>query len=255
MSATNGTLGAAVGTISPSSPPIPTAVSLRDAAAAAVNLALSTPFLSDDATYVFPRDKLAREMKDPSKTPLAIVACGSYSPVTYLHLRMFEMMYDFIEDHGEFELIGAYFSPVSSGYKRNGLADCRHRVRMCELAVADSTFIMVDRWEACRPDAERTSVVLQHFDDCINGGVSSNPDEWGVLCNGKRRQVRIMLLAGGDLIESFAKIDVIDGVKVPLWAPADLDVILGKYGCIIIERTGSNVHDFLIKHQKLYDHR
>jgi hypothetical protein len=29
---------------------------------------------------------------DETKTPLVIVACGSYSPITYLHLRMFGKM-------------------------------------------------------------------------------------------------------------------------------------------------------------------
>ncbi|KAI9365410.1 hypothetical protein DFJ73DRAFT_807659, partial [Zopfochytrium polystomum] len=187
----------------------------------------------------------------PTKIPIVIVGCGSYSPVTYLHLRMFDMVHDYVRDHGGFEIIGSYFSPVSSGYKKEGLAAYRHRVRMCQLAADDSDYLMVDPWEASQPDAQRTAVVLQHFDDFING----RPNEWGVLCNGVRRKVKVMLIAGGDLIQSFATINVVDGMKVPLWAPADLDFILGKCGCFIIERTGADVHDFLLKHQKLYDHR
>ena len=97
------------------------------------------------------------------------------------------MAKDFVKDHGEFEIIGAYFSPVSSGYKKEGLAHFKHRVRMCELAVQDNDMIMVDAWEARQPDAQRTAVVLQHFDDCINGGAfGGGKDEWGVLCDGKR---------------------------------------------------------------------
>lgn len=26
---------------------------------------------------------------DETKTPIVLIACGSYSPITYLHLRMF----------------------------------------------------------------------------------------------------------------------------------------------------------------------
>lgn len=44
---------------------------------------MSVPF---EPAYVFPRDKL----KTPSgkKTPLILLACGSYSPVTFMHLRL-----------------------------------------------------------------------------------------------------------------------------------------------------------------------
>lgn len=84
---------------------------------------------------------------DPSKTPLVLVACGSYSPLTYLHLRMFEMAQDFIADTPEFEIIGGYFSPVSDAYDKPGLAAWEHRVEMCELAVEGSGWLMVDHWE------------------------------------------------------------------------------------------------------------
>jgi hypothetical protein len=31
-----------------------------------------------------------------------------------------------------------------------------------------------------------------------------------------------MLIAGADLIQSFATIDIKDGVKIPLWLPSDV---------------------------------
>ena len=43
----------------------------------------------DLASYAFPANKLKRIMDDGSKTPLLLIACGSFSPITYLHLRMF----------------------------------------------------------------------------------------------------------------------------------------------------------------------
>lgn len=46
--------------------------------------------------------------------------------------------------------------------------------------------------------------------------------------SGKRRGVKIMLLAGGDLIESMGEPDV--------WADQDLHHILRKYGCLIVEK-------------------
>jgi nicotinamide mononucleotide adenylyltransferase len=77
--------------------------------------------------YKFPADVLQRTMKDPTKTPLCLVACGSFSPITYLHLRMFEMAADYAKFDTEFEVVGGYLSPVSDAYKKAGLASSYHR--------------------------------------------------------------------------------------------------------------------------------
>lgn len=97
------------------------------------------------------------------------MACGSYSPLTYLHLRMFEMGHDYIADSEQFEIVGGYFSPVSDAYAKPGLAPWYHRVDMCELAVQDSTWIMVDSWEPSQPNYIRTARVLDHFNEYLNG--------------------------------------------------------------------------------------
>ncbi|KAJ3094545.1 hypothetical protein HDU97_007951 [Phlyctochytrium planicorne] len=177
---------------------------------------------------------------------------------------MFEMAKDYVADHESFEILGGYFSPVSSGYKKEGLARYKHRVRMCELAVQDSDWIMVDGWEAMQKDSQRTAVVMQHFDLHINGegaGVGGIGSGGVLLSNarrfgtGQRKKIRILLIAGGDLIQSFASVEVREGVKVPVWLPSDLDIILGEFGCMIIERTGADVHDFLLTNKKLFQHR
>ena len=77
--------------------------------------------------YVFPELRLKRQMNDPEKTPLLLVACGSFSPITYLHLRMFEMAADYVKFSTDFELIGGYLSPVSDSYRKAGLASAEHR--------------------------------------------------------------------------------------------------------------------------------
>lgn len=41
--------------------------------------------------YQFPTQRLKARMSDGSRTPLVLIACGSFSPITFLHLRMFEM--------------------------------------------------------------------------------------------------------------------------------------------------------------------
>lgn len=193
--------------------------------------------------YAFPTHRLATTLSDDSKYPLVIVACGSFSPVTYLHLRMFEMALDAISEQTRFEVIGGYYSPVSSNYKKQGLAPAHHRVRMCELACErTSSWLMVDAWESLQDKYTRTALVLDHFNEEINkkrGGIKTK--------SGEKRGVKIMLLAGGDLIESMGEPDV--------WADNDLHHILGKYGCLIVERTGSDVRSFLLSHDIMYEHR
>ncbi|KAK6460254.1 NAD(+) salvage pathway [Scheffersomyces coipomensis] len=194
--------------------------------------------------YTFPSHRLATSLSDETKYPLVIVACGSFSPITYLHLRMFEMALDAISEQTKFEVIGGYYSPVSSNYKKQGLAPAHHRVRMCELACErTSSWLMVDAWESLQPKYTRTALVLDHFNEEINikrGGIINK-------LTGERRAVKIMLLAGGDLIESMGEPDV--------WEDVDLHHILGRYGCLIVERTGSDVRSFLLSHDIMYEHR
>jgi nicotinamide mononucleotide adenylyltransferase len=180
---------------------------------------------------------------DDTKVPLIIVACGSYSPITYLHLRMFEMAADAVNESTNYEIMGGFFSPVSDAYLKPGLVVGRHRVRMCELACErTSNWLMVDSWEALQPDYSPTALVLDHFEDEINvkrQGVKTQ--------SGENKKCKIMLLAGGDLITSMGEPGV--------WADDDLLHILGRYGCLIVERTGSDVWGFLLSHDILYKNR
>ena len=77
--------------------------------------------------YAFPTNRLARVMRDSTRQPIVLVACGSFSPVTYLHLRMFEMAVDFARQNTDFEIMGGYLSPVSDMYKKPGLLSATHR--------------------------------------------------------------------------------------------------------------------------------
>jgi nicotinamide mononucleotide adenylyltransferase len=127
----------------------------------------NSPLTSLDE-YQFPIDKLKIKQENESKIPLVIVACGSFSPITYLHLRMFEMAKDYINDQGKYEIIGGYFSPVSDAYGKAGLAKAIHRVHMTKLAVNDNNYINVDPWEALQSTYIRTAKVMQHFDHELN---------------------------------------------------------------------------------------
>ncbi|KAI9769100.1 MAG: hypothetical protein M1840_004451 [Geoglossum simile] len=173
-------------------------------------------------------------MDEPSKTPLCLVACGSFSPITYLHLRMFEMAADYVKFNTDFEIVGGYLSPVSDAYKKAGLASAEHRIQMCRMAVNQTDWLMVDDWEATQKDYQTTAIVLDHFEHEINK-----------VLGGERKPVRIALLAGADLIQTMS--------TPGLWSKKDLDHILGRYGSFIIERTGTDIDDALASLQEWKD--
>ncbi|KAG2159157.1 uncharacterized protein EDB93DRAFT_1076255 [Suillus bovinus] len=185
--------------------------------------------LTNPPGYALTSHRLRRTLHTSTKQPIVLVACGSFNPVTYHHLRMFEITEDFIQKNTDFEIVGGYLSPVSDEYKKAGLVSAHHRVNMCTLAAEqESSWLMVDSWEALQ-NYQRTAVVLDHFDYEINtvlGGVSTR--------NGDHRDVKIMFLAGSDLIRTMSEPGV--------WSHDDLDHILGRHGTFVIERTGADLH-------------
>ena len=89
---------------------------------------------------------------------------------------------------------------------------------------------MIDEWEALRRDSDgrpvytRTADVLKRLDEQLNdvlGGISA-PDGRTTV------RAKVMMLIGADLAVTMSDPKV--------WAPADIDVLLGYYGAFIVER-------------------
>lgn len=101
-------------------------------------------------------------------TPVVIVACGSFSPPTLLHLRILEDAKDALKDQGLTPVrmkapavlttsqIGGFLSPVHGKYGKASLAPMDHRllcpllsvlisyrVEMARLAVSTSDWLQV----------------------------------------------------------------------------------------------------------------
>ena len=185
------------------------------------------------ANYTFPKERLKKTLSNPKKQPLVLVSCGSFSPPTNLHLRMFEEAADYCEFETDYEVVGGFFSPVGDAYKKAGLASAQHRINMTRIAVQDSsTWIGVDPWEPLHKEYLPTVKVLDHFDHELNevmGGIASE--------NGEKRRIHVALLAGADLIQTMS--------TPGLWAREDLSRILGHYGAFILERSGTDIGTFL----------
>jgi len=193
------------------------------------------------ATYKFPTERLRSVLKDDSKTPLVLVSCGSFSPPTNLHLRMFEQAADYCEFQTQYELVGGFFSPVGDAYKKAGLVSAQHRINMTNIAVRESSnWIGVDAWEPLHKEYLPTVKVLDHFDHELNdvlGGIKTQ--------TGEKRRIHVALLAGADLIQTMS--------TPGLWAHEDLERILGHYGAFILERSGTDIDDALASLQQWRD--
>ncbi|XP_006648101.1 nicotinamide/nicotinic acid mononucleotide adenylyltransferase [Oryza brachyantha] len=184
-----------------------------------------------------PTEKLAVDpARDGGKRGVAVlVATGSFNPPTYMHLRMFELAKDELQQRG-YSVLGGYMSPVNDAYKKKDLLSAIHRIRLCELACESSSFVMVDRWEAMQKGYQRTLTVLLRIRNalCKDG-----------LANGAN--LKVMLLCGSDFLESFSTPGV--------WIPDQVRTICKDFGVVCIRREGKNVDKLISSSETLQECR
>lgn len=170
-----------------------------------------------------PTDKLSFESKrgGGEQGAVVLVATGSFNPPTYMHLRMFELAKDELQQRGYF-VLGGYMSPVNDAYKKKGLLPATHRIRFCELACISSSFVMVDQWEAMQKGYQRTLTVLSRIRNnlCKTGLVDQD-------------SLKVMLLCGSDLLESFSTPGV--------WILDQVRTICKDFGVVCVRREGKDV--------------
>nr|XP_024370462.1 uncharacterized protein LOC112279923 isoform X2 [Physcomitrium patens]PNR57563.1 hypothetical protein PHYPA_004557 [Physcomitrium patens] len=184
-----------------------------------------------------PVEKLANliDAANHKRRRVVILAPGSFNPPTYMHLRMFELGRDALIAEG-YHVLGGYMSPVNDLYQKKGLAPAEHRIRMCELAVADSPFIMVDSWEAKQNTFQRTLTVMARIDTVVNFN-NCAADE----------KVKVMLLCGCDFLESFTTPGV--------WIPDQVRTLLQEYGIVCVNQDSKDARRLVFEHEILYNNR
>ncbi|XP_061023691.1 nicotinamide/nicotinic acid mononucleotide adenylyltransferase 3 isoform X2 [Dama dama] len=97
-----------------------------------------------------------------SRIPVVLLACGSFNPITNMHLRLFEVARDHLHQTGRYQVIGGIISPVNDNYGKKDLVAARHRVAMARLALQTSDWIRVDSWESEQAQWMETIKVLRH---------------------------------------------------------------------------------------------
>ncbi|KAL9652264.1 hypothetical protein ABK040_011924 [Willaertia magna] len=192
--------------------------------------------------YQFPSSKLSLPKDENQEECIVLVACGSFNPITVLHVRMFETAKDYLQIEKKKEVIGGFISPVHQDYekKKPTLISSNHRLNMSKLSIKDNDWIEVDDWEIKQKEYSRTLYVLQHFENNIKLYLNNN--------NILNKKIRIMLLCGTDLLESF--------IKPGVWIPEQVEHILSHYGVCCIERSGSvKLNDLIFENDVLYKYR
>ncbi|KAM3959845.1 nicotinamide mononucleotide adenylyltransferase isoform 1-T1 [Aphomia sociella] len=213
-----------------------------------------------------------------SQGKVVLMACGSFSPPTYMHLRMFEIAKDYLQSLGLATVIGGIVSPVHDAYGKKELVAAQHRIAMLKLALRTSNWVKISEWETQQSGWTRTRVSLQYHQDMINRYLTylqriedsvapdwlpddilnvnnmnnensiDEPDNLMEKLNGNMHdRVTVKLLCGADLLESFA--------TPGLWSEEDLEMIVGRHGLVVVSRAGSDPGRFIYESDMLYKHR
>lgn len=79
---------------------------------------------------------------------MVLLACGSLSPVTNVHLRLLEAARDHLHQTGMYEVIGGIISPLNNNYRKKDLIAAHHQMAVAQLALQTSDQIQGEPWES-----------------------------------------------------------------------------------------------------------
>nr|KAF6506871.1 nicotinamide nucleotide adenylyltransferase 1 [Rousettus aegyptiacus] len=183
-------------------------------------------------------------MESSEKTDVVLLACGSFNPITNMHLRLFELAKDYMNGTGKYRVIKGIISPVGDAYKKKGLISAHHRVIMAELATKNSEWVEVDTWESLQQDSpglERPGRKRKWTEQSQEFNQKKFPEPK------TKDGPKIKLLCGADILESFG---------VPnLWKSEDITKIVGDYGLICVTRAGNDAQKFIYESDVLWKHQ
>ncbi|CAD7673518.1 unnamed protein product [Nyctereutes procyonoides] len=183
-----------------------------------------------------------------SRIPVVLLACGSFNPITNMHLRLFEVARDHLHQTGLYQVIGGIISPVNDNYRKKDLVAAHHRVAMARLALQTSDWVRVDPWESEQVQWMETVKVLSTEPlNCENDTCGHLPQR----LTQKRKPIfrgisdmdrpitgpELKLLCGADVLKTF---------QTPnLWKDAHVQEIVEKFGIVCVSRTGHNPKEYI----------
>uniref|UniRef100_A0A9L0IVT8 Nicotinamide-nucleotide adenylyltransferase n=1 Tax=Equus asinus TaxID=9793 RepID=A0A9L0IVT8_EQUAS len=195
-----------------------------------------------------------------SRIPVVLLACGSFNPITNMHLRLFEVARDHLHQTGMYQVIAGIISPVNDKYGKKDLVAARHRVAMARLALQTSDWIRVDPWESEQVQWLETVKVLRHHHrellrslpqkEGLDRGKAHpaaptgkgyslqplSPFNHGTLLNASVPELK--LLCGADVLKTF---------QTPnLWKDAHIQEIVEKFGLVCVGRAGHDAERYIL---------
>ncbi|KAM9604897.1 nicotinamide/nicotinic acid mononucleotide adenylyltransferase 3 isoform 1-T2 [Trichechus inunguis] len=177
-------------------------------------------------------------MKSP--IPVVLLACGSFNPITNMHLRMFEVARDYLHQTGVYQVIKGIISPVNDNYGKKDLVAAHHRVAMARLALQTSDWIQVDSWESEQAQWMETVKVLRHHRSEL---LRSLPQMEGpgdkALSLAPAAVPELKLLCGADVLKTF---------QTPnLWKDEHIQEIVEKFGLVCVGRAGHDPKGYILE--------
>ncbi|NXK96093.1 NMNA3 adenylyltransferase, partial [Formicarius rufipectus] len=183
-----------------------------------------------------------------SRIPVILLACGSFNPITNMHMRLFELARDHLHQTGQYQVIEGIMSPVSDNYGKKGLVSAGHRIAMAKLALETSDWIRVDPWESEQETwTETVKVLRHHYNESLR--LLQSKKEFMANKHPMERSAgdsracphpvlpELKLLCGADFLQTF---------KTPnLWKEEDIKEIVEKFGLVCISRAGSDPSQYI----------
>ncbi|XP_049723358.1 nicotinamide/nicotinic acid mononucleotide adenylyltransferase 3 isoform X1 [Elephas maximus indicus] len=175
-----------------------------------------------------------------SRIPVVLLACGSFNPITNMHLRLFEVARDHLHQTGVYQVIAGIISPVNDKYGKKDLTAAQHRVAMAQLALQTSDWIRVDPWESEQAQWMETVKVLRHHHSEL---LRSLPQTEGPgdkpVSPAPAAVPELKLLCGADVLKTF---------QIPgLWRDAHVQEIVEKFGLVCVGRAGHDPEEYILK--------
>ncbi|XP_011853924.1 PREDICTED: nicotinamide/nicotinic acid mononucleotide adenylyltransferase 3 isoform X1 [Mandrillus leucophaeus] len=174
-----------------------------------------------------------------SRIPVVLLACGSFNPITNMHLRLFEVARDHLHQTGMYQVIQGIISPVNDNYGKKDLAASHHRVAMARLALQTSDWIRVDPWESEQTQWMETVKVLRHHHSELlrSPPQMEGPDHGKALSPTPAAVPELKLLCGADILKTF---------QTPnLWKDAHIQEIVEKFGLVCVGRAGHDPKGYI----------
>ena len=183
-------------------------------------------------------------MENSEKTEVVLLACGSFNPITNMHLRLFELAKANRNGTGKYKAIKCRISPVGDAHK-NGLISAHHRVITAELATKNSKWVEVDTWESLQKEWTEAAKVLRHHQNKLEASICDLQQNSPVLEKpgwrrkwaeqkqdfSEKKSLEQTKTKGVPKVKLLCKADFLESFGVPnLWKSEDITKILGDYG-------------------------